>query len=87
MSIADLGTNVANIKETRAIYFDVYTKPGSVIMPMNVEIVMPETILGSNIPAATVCSVKMYYVGMYSVCAQQSFINNIQNNRINYYQR
>ncbi|CAF0786583.1 unnamed protein product [Brachionus calyciflorus] len=87
ISKADTGTYEASVKEPRAIYFDIYTKPGSVYIPMDVEIVMPEIFVGSNIPAATVCSVQVYYVGIYSVCAQQSFINNAKNGKISYLQR
>ena len=84
MSIADSLTDTANINQPRAIYFDIYTKPGSIYIPMNVEIIMPETILGNNIPAATICSVKLIYTGIYSVCAQKEFINQ---NRLLYLQR
>lgn len=87
MSVADTKGNSANLRDTRAIYFDVYTKPGSVMIPTSVEIVMPETVIGNGIPAATVCNIKMVYVGMYAVCAQQAFINNVNHNRISYLQR
>ncbi len=87
MSIADTLTTTADIKTPRAVYFDMYTQPGSIYMPMNIEIIMPETVLGNSIPAATVCSVKLLYVGVNSQCAQRDFINAASNGRINYYQR
>lgn len=87
MSIADLGTNVANINQPRAVYFDIYTTPGSLYIPTTVEVVMPETVIGNGIPAATVCSVQIYYVGMYSTCVQKEYINTMANGRISYYQR
>lgn len=78
------GTYTIDARRPKPIYFDMYTKPGSVYQQMDIEIIMPETELGSNIPAATVCSVKVYYVGMYSACAQQLYINE---NEISYLQR
>jgi hypothetical protein len=84
ISIADFGTNTANVSQPRAIFFDIYTTPGSIYEPMEIEIDMPETVLGNNIPAAVVCSVQMFYVGVYSVCAQQLYVNNMNNDQINY---
>lgn len=87
MSIADGLSATADIKKPRAVYFDMYTQPGSVYIPMDIEVIMPETVLGNSIPAATVCSVKLVYAGVNSRCAQKDFINTASNNRINYYQR
>ncbi|RNA15674.1 hypothetical protein BpHYR1_008571 [Brachionus plicatilis] len=87
ISTADTETYTAKIKEPRAIYFDMYTKPGSVYQEMDIEVLMPETLLGSNTPAATVCTVKLHYVGMYSTCAQQLYINEPANNHISYLQK
>ena len=87
MSIADTKNATANIREPRAFFLDMITSPGSIYMPMNVEIVMPEAILNSNIPAATVCSLQIFYVGAFSSCVQQNFINDPNNNRIQYLQR
>jgi hypothetical protein len=53
---------------------------------MNVEVVMPETIIGNNIPAATICSVKLIYAGMYATCVQKEYINNMAG-KISYLQR
>jgi hypothetical protein len=87
MSIADQLSNTAAVSQPRAIFLDIYTQPGSVYEPMDVEILMPETILGNNIPAATVCSVSMYYVGIYSVCAQSTYVNQMANGQIGFLQR
>jgi hypothetical protein len=51
---------------------------------MNIEVVMPETIVGNNIPAATICSVQLVYTGMYATCVQKEYINTMQ---ITYLQR
>ena len=87
MNIADTLTSTANIRIPRAFYFDIYTKPGSVYMPMDVEVIMPETVIGSNVPAATVCSVKILYTGIFSGCLQKDYINDANNNKITYLQR
>ena len=87
MDIADNLNSTANIRTPRAIYFDIYTQPGSVYMPFDVEVIMPETSIGSNVPAATVCSVKILYTGIYSGCVQKDYINNLNNNKISYLQR
>lgn len=75
MSVADMSTSTAQLGEPRAIFLDIYTKPGSIYQPMTVEVIMPETVLGNSIPAATVCRVEMYYTGVYSVCAQPTYTN------------
>lgn len=84
MSLADQGTYTASLGQPRGIFLDIYTLPGSIYQPMTVEVIMPETVLGNSIPAATVCSVKMYYTGIYSVCAQPAYSNNYQ---VSYLQR
>lgn len=84
MSQADTLGYTASVGQARAIYLDVYTQAGTVYEPMEVEIVMPETVLGNNIPAATVCTVQMYYVGIFSVCAQSQYVNAYQ---ISYFSR
>ncbi len=53
---------------------------------MNVEVVMPETIIGNSIPAATICSVKLIYAGMYATCVQKEYVNNMVG-KISYLQR
>lgn len=78
MSVADNLGYTADVGQPRAFFLDIYTQPGSVYEPMNVEFVMPETVLGNGVPAATICSVQMYYVGVYSVCAQSAYVNNYQ---------
>lgn len=82
-----VGPNEAKVRQPQPIYFDMYTKPGSLYEPMDIEIIMPETELGSNIPAATLCTVKMHYVGIYSKCAQQMYVNDRANNQLTYLQR
>ena len=54
---------------------------------MDVEIVMPEIVFGSYIPAATVCSVQLLYNGINTGCVSKDFINSADTKRINYYQR
>ena len=88
VSVADTYNNsVTSPYYPRAIYFDIYTQPGIVYTPMNVEIVMPETIIGNGIPAGTICSVQLYYVGIYATCVQQQYVNNLANGQISYLQR
>ena len=87
MYLADTKSFTANIRDPRAFYLDMYTKPGSIYTPMNISIIMPETVIGNNIPAATVCSVQIYYVGAFSSCIRKDFINNPLNYQIQYLQR
>ena len=51
---------------------------------MNIEIDVPETYLGSNIPGAKLCSVNVIYAGAYSSCIQKEFVNNLQNQEITF---
>ena len=87
MSIADIKNFTLNISDPRAFYLDMFTSPGSIYMPMTVEIVMPETIIGNKIPAATVCRVTVSYVGDFSSCVRKDLINDPYNSQIQYLQR
>ena len=62
----------------KAFFFDIYTQPGFIYSPMNLEVTMPETIVGNSVPAATICSVKVLYAGIYSKCVQQEYVNSLQ---------
>jgi hypothetical protein len=55
--------------------------------PMNVQIIMPETSLGNNVPAATICRVEVAYVGQDVACLQKGIINNQALGFINYESR
>ena len=87
MGIADLKGFSANIGDPRAFYLDIYTAPGSIYRPIDVEIVMPETEISNNIPAATVCRVTVFYAGVFSSCIRKGLINDPKNNQIQYLQR
>ena len=60
-SVSSGDNNITSVTANvpKAVFFDIYTQPGVLYSPMNVEVVMPETIIGNNIPAATICSVKL----------------------------
>jgi hypothetical protein len=77
----------AKPKEARALYFDIKTNPGSIYMPMDVEIVMPETKAGSGVLAASICRVELDYVGINSLCVQKELVNDPQSGRVSYFQR
>jgi hypothetical protein len=68
----------------RSVYFDIYTQPGTLYSPMDVEVVVPETIIGNMVPAASICSVKLVYVGIFATCVQKEYINNL---KLSYLQR
>ena len=87
-SVSSGDNNITSVTANvpKAVFFDIYTQPGVLYSPMNVEVVMPETIIGNNIPAATICSVKLIYVGMYATCVQKEYINNMAG-KISYLQR
>ena len=76
--------NSSTIGQPRPIYLDIFTQPGTVYYPMNIEIDVPETYLGSNLPGAKICSVNFVYAGAYSSCIQKDFINNLQNQKITF---
>jgi hypothetical protein len=51
---------------------------------MTVEIIMPETVSGNSIPAATVCKVKVLSVGKHASCVQPGVINYDSNGYVTY---
>jgi hypothetical protein len=83
LKVADDKTTVANIGETRAMFIDIYTDPDSIYEPMDIEVVMPETFLGSNLLAASVCDLKVVYTGLHTSCIQKDFLNS---KKVQYYQ-
>lgn len=54
---------------------------------MDLEVLVPETDIASNIPAATICKVEIFYVGQYVNCVQKSLINDLTNAQIAYSKR
>ena len=68
----------------RSVYFDIYTQPGTLYGKMDVEVVVPETIIGNMVPAASICSVRLVYAGIYAQCVQKEYINNL---KLSYLQR
>jgi hypothetical protein len=82
--LADAGNTTSAAYQPRAAFFDIFTSPGAIYQAMTAQIVMPETALGSGIPAASVCMASIYYVGVYASCVQQVYVNGYQ---ISYFQR
>jgi hypothetical protein len=87
LSVANERTPILKPKEPLALYFYINTKPGSIYMPMDIEIIMPETSLGSGVPAGSLCLVEVDFVGIYSSCAQKEVINDPESSKITYLQR
>lgn len=76
MSVADeIRGNISKLREMRAFYFDIYTRPGSIYAPMNVHIVMPFNIQIIQLVAGEICRAEVVYTGIYSVCAQANILN------------
>ena len=71
----------------RPLYLDMITSPGSTYKPMDIEIIVPETLDGNSLPVGKICSVELVYVGMYSHCVRKHAINDLTNNHIIYHQR
>ena len=86
MSIADTESDTARIRAPRALYLDMYTSPGTIYESVNLLITVPETFIGSGIPTSTICTVKIVYVGAFSSCIQQTFINDLRYNQIQFIQ-
>ena len=83
MSIADKGSYTANLFSPRAVYFDVYIRPGVIYMPFNLEISTQETALGNSVSASSICSVFLLYTSTYPSCVDKNYMNN---NGIRFYQ-
>ena len=73
MSIADTLTSTANLLAPRSVFFDVYTRPGDIYLPMEVEAVVPRNTLDR--PGASICSFKVIYSGKYAKCIQEEVVN------------
>ncbi len=85
LNLADLGSaDFSGGYQPRAVFFDIYTTPGAIYQAMTAQIVMPETVLGSSIPSASVCMARIYSVGVNAQCVQQVYVNGFQ---ISYFQR
>ena len=61
--------------QPRLAFFDVYTQPGAIYPPMTVSPFMDS----SQPLSGSICRVEIYYVGIYSVCVQPQFVNNMTN--------
>jgi hypothetical protein len=75
---------MSGIDQPRPIIFDIFTQPGIIYDPINFEINIPETFMGSNVPVAKICNIKMIYSGVYSSCSQKDYINDLENQKIEY---
>ncbi|CAF3632430.1 unnamed protein product [Rotaria sordida] len=60
---------------TRLFYYDIFTKPTGIYTPMILRIKTNETSFGSGIPAASICRVKILYVGSNLPCLMQTLYN------------
>ncbi|CAF2512453.1 unnamed protein product [Rotaria sp. Silwood2] len=72
---------------TRLFYYDIYTKASGIYTPMVLRITTNETSLGSGIPAASICLVKILYVGSNLPCLIQTLYNQDQSPFITYSSR
>ncbi|UJR30625.1 hypothetical protein I4U23_018150 [Adineta vaga] len=72
---------------TRLFYYDIYTQPNGVYTPMTVRITTNETSPGSGQPAASICLVKVLYVGANLPCVIQTYYNQDQSPYITYSSR
>ena len=72
---------------TRLFYYDVYTKPDNVYTSMVIRITTNETYLGSGIPAASICLVKVLSVGDNIPCLYDTLYNQDQSLFITYSSR
>ncbi|CAF3743558.1 unnamed protein product [Rotaria socialis] len=72
---------------TRLFYYDIYTKATGTYTPMTLRIMTNETSIGSRIPAASICLVKILYVGQNLPCLIPQFYNQDQSPFITYSSR
>ena len=72
---------------TRLFYYDIYTKASGVYTPMTVRITTNETLPGSSLPAASICLVKVLYVGKNLPCLVDTYYNQAQSPYITYSSR
>ncbi len=72
---------------TRLFYYDIYTQANSIYTPMIVRITTNETYPGSNIPAASICLVKILYIGENLPCVIQTLYNQDESPFITYSSR
>ncbi|CAF0916171.1 unnamed protein product [Rotaria sp. Silwood1] len=72
---------------TRLFYYDIYTKASGIYTPMILKITTNETSYGSGIPAASICLVKILYIGSNLPCLIQTLYNQDQSPFITYSSR
>lgn len=72
---------------TRLFYLDMYTQADGIYTPMTLKITTNETSVGSSIPAASICLVKVLYVGQNIPCMIQTLYNQDQSPFIMYSSR
>lgn len=65
-----------DVDAARFMFVDINSTWLGIYNPMTVEFIMPETSVGNNIPAATICRVEIAYVGEDVACLQKDIINN-----------
>lgn len=70
--------------QTRQAFFDIYTQPGSVYEPMDVQVSGYEgpNWFGDETLASSICRIEIYYVGIYSTCVQAAYVNNMANGQM-----
>ena len=80
INVFQYGNNTVNqsttiLGLTRLFYYDIYTKATGIYTPMALRITTNETSIGSRIPAASICLVKILYVGQNLRCFNPKLYN------------
>lgn len=83
ISIADNYPNSTMIQVPRGIFLDIFTQPGVFYNPMQIQVSTPSVSPLSD-PIATVCSLNVYNVGVYTSCVQPSYFNDYLNGKLIY---
>lgn len=79
--------SITTLGYTRLFYYDIFTKANSIYTPMTLRITTNETYPGSSVPAASICLVKVLYVGQNIPCLIQTFYNQDESPYITYSSR